>query len=338
MDRFELIYQLHNILSGRRTPTSIRDLQERLECSEATVKRLIGLMRDHFDAPIDYDRARNGYYYNTENGMHPYQLPGLWFNAEELWGLLTCHALLRSISPGLFGDRIAGLQKRIEKLLALDETDAERKLDRVKIIALGSRHKTENRRFAQVASALFERRRLEIDYAARGDGSRSRRCISPQHLVYYRDNWYVNAWCHLREKLRTFALECITRVKQLDTQAHNVDRRQLEDYFTASYGIFSGQAEHTAKLKFTPERARWVADEQWHPQQSGRWLEDGSYELSMPFGDHRELLMDILRHGAEVEILEPAFLRDAVIEQIEKMADIYRKNPHSTPHSARIRI
>jgi hypothetical protein len=37
------------------------------------------------------------------------------------------------------------------------------------------------------------------------------------------------------------------------------------------------------------------------------------------------MLMDILRHGAEVEILEPAFLRDAVIEQIEAMVKIYQK-------------
>ena len=56
-------------------------------------------------------------------------------------------------------------------------------------------------------------------------------------------------------------------------------------------------------LRFTPERARWVADEQWHPQQQGRWLEDGSYELSIPYRESRELVMDVMRHGGGVAVL-----------------------------------
>ena len=58
-------------------------------------------------------------------------------------------------------------------------------------------------------------------------------------------------------------------------------------------------------LRFTPKRARWVADEHWHPQQQGRFLEDGRYELRIPYADPRELVMDILRHGADVEVVSP---------------------------------
>jgi hypothetical protein len=32
------------------------------------------------------------------------------------------------------------------------------------------------------------------------------------------------------------------------------------------------------------------ADEQWHPQQAGRFLEDGRYELKVPYSDPRELI------------------------------------------------
>ncbi|MGJ0483975.1 MAG: hypothetical protein ACR65R_05495 [Methylomicrobium sp.] len=88
MERFERIYQLHHILSSRRTPIANRELQARLECSEITIKRLISLMRNHFDAPIAYSRQLNGYYYDNQNGMPSYELPGLWFNAEELWGAI----------------------------------------------------------------------------------------------------------------------------------------------------------------------------------------------------------------------------------------------------------
>lgn len=326
MERFERIYQLHHILSGRRTPITNRELQKRLECSEITVKRLISLMRNHFDAPIVYNRQLNGYCYDNQNSAHPFELPGLWFNAEELWGLLTCHTLLAKLSQGIFGDHVAQLQKRVEKLLTLDSSSSERKLESVKILAAAARQKGVNPLFNKIASALFDRRQLHLTYEARSDGKTTERDVSPQTLIYYRDNWYLDAWCHSKSKLRTFAVENIQSAARLDRPAKVFTRAELDAYFSSSYGIFSGEAEHLAKLKFTPERARWIKDEHWHSEQQGRWLADGSYELAIPFSDHRELLMDILKHGRHVEVLEPEFLRQAVRDEILAMKEIYRKN------------
>jgi len=67
-------------------------------------------------------------------------------------------------------------------------------------------------------------------------------------------------------------------------------------------------------LRFSAERARWVADERWHPEQAGQFLTDGRFELRIPYRDARELIMDILRHGPEVEVVEPEVLRSAVAE------------------------
>jgi predicted DNA-binding transcriptional regulator YafY len=67
-----------------------------------------------------------------------------------------------------------------------------------------------------------------------------------------------------------------------------------------------------------------VADEVWHPEQEGRQLPDGSYELRIPYRDSRELVMDILRHGAHVEVLEPESLREEVKKELAKTLDRYR--------------
>jgi predicted DNA-binding transcriptional regulator YafY len=72
------------------------------------------------------------------------------------------------------------------------------------------------------------------------------------------------------------------------------------------YGIFGGKPKGWATLRFTPERARWVRGEQWHPQQEARDEPDGSYVLAVPYSDDRELIGDILRYGADVQVmLEP---------------------------------
>ena len=99
---------------------------------------------------------------------------------------------------------------------------------------------------------------------------------------------------------------------------------ELDENFASSYGIFSGKPKDTAVLRFSAERARWVADEQWHPQQIGKFLHDGRYELQLPYADSRELIMDILKHGAEVEVILPAVLRQAVKNHIQNMQLLYK--------------
>ena len=104
--------------------------------------------------------------------------------------------------------------------------------------------------------------------------------------------------------------------REISATARDVPEAELEEHYASAYGIFGGKANKAAVLRFTPERARWVADERWHPQQSGQFLTDGAYELRVSYRDERELVMDILRHGAEVEVIEPKVLRDVVAKQL----------------------
>jgi predicted DNA-binding transcriptional regulator YafY len=67
-----------------------------------------------------------------------------------------------------------------------------------------------------------------------------------------------------------------------------------------------------------------VKDEEWHPEQQGVELGDGSYELRIPYRDSRELVMDILRHGAHVVVVEPQSLVDEVKKELTKSTDRYR--------------
>jgi proteasome accessory factor C len=240
--------------------------------------------------------------------------------------LLTCHTLLKNIAGGLLSEQIAILQKRVEKLLTLDKSAARNILDSVKLVPIAARSHRLPELFKTVVSALFDSRQLHIRYSARNSGQISERDISAQTLVYYRDNWYVDAWCHTRHELRTFAFERIQDAVLLKAAAKKIERDLLDAHFSASYGIFPGPAAHRAVLKFSPERARWVSEEHWHADQTGCFLEDGSYELTIPFGDHRELIMDILKHGRHVEVLAPDFLRQLVLEEIQSMQAFYEKN------------
>lgn len=300
------IYQLHGLLRGHRTAVPLTLIMESLECSRATAGRVIREMRDYLQAPIDYDRECNGYRYGDER----FELPGLWFSGEEILALLTMQKLLAQVGPGLLDKQLAPLRQRIEKLLESEQLGGG-EIHRIRILPIAARI-PDSAMFQIIAGALLQRRQMEIGYHARGNDAEAVRIVSPQRLVHYRDNWYLDAWCHSRRALRSFAVDRIRHVNVLDTPADNIPDNRLDAHFADGYGIFAGEAKHTAILRFTSERARWIAEECWHPQQQGRFLDNGIYELQIPYADSRELVMDILRHVPEVEVVAPDELRQEV--------------------------
>ncbi len=322
MDRFDRIYRLNQLLSSARYPVPRARIEEELECKRETVKRTIRDMRLYLNAPIEYDRDKNGYYYDLSQG-EIYELPGLWFNASELHGLLSVQQLLSEMQPGLLGEQLAPLRERIDRLLKNQHAGGDIG-SRLRVQRAAARPAGEH--FGRVADATARRRRLRIVYHGRAEDRRSERELSPQRLIHYRDNWYLLAWCHLREALRTFAIDAIRSAEVLDAAAHEVPESDLDAYQQDSYGIFSGKAESLAVLRFNAHSARWVAGEQWHPQQRGEWRDDGGYELQVPFSRPEELIMDILKYGADVEVIAPAWLRQRVAGMLEEAAARYRKD------------
>jgi proteasome accessory factor C len=321
MDKLDHIYRLHHLLRRRRTPVSRQEMMRELECSEPTVYRTINTMRDHLRAPIEFDRENGGYHYSRNPAGDAFELPGLWFSARELQALLVFDAMLENLEPGLLGEQLAPFRQRVARLLEHRRLGLAESAKRVRVLSMTARSAGEH--FRTVAGATLRRRRLRVTYDGRTRGASTERVLSPQRIVHYRDTWYLDAWCHAREGLRTFSIDRVRRAETLDARADDIDEASLDEHYASAYGIFAGKANKTAVLRFTAERARWVADERWHPGQAGQFLTDGSYELRIPYRDERELVMDILRHGAHVEVIAPRALRQTVRDALAHALALY---------------
>ncbi len=324
MSAMERLYQIDQMLAERRCVPRL-ELQSRLGISWATLKRDLAYMKDRLNAPIVFDREQGGYRF--DHGGHQigpqYELPGLWFSAEEIHALLTMQHLLANLDTGgLLGPQIQPLLARLVGLLGAADNPAEEVQKRIHIQTVGAR-RFHLDHFQAIGSALLRRKRLVIRYHARSSDEVTEREISPQRLVHYRDNWYLDAWCHLRDGLRNFAVDKIQHAEILDLPARNVEEQQLDATLGAGYGIFSGDDVNWAILRFTPERARWVAAETWHPRQQSRLLDDGSYELQVPYADDRELIMDILKYGGDCRVIAPDVLRDKVTAEFRRGLEGY---------------
>ncbi|MGA9335030.1 MAG: YafY family protein [Rudaea sp.] len=308
MDRYERISTLHRILKSTRYPVPLARLMDELGCSRATAYRDIAFLRDALGAPIDSDGEQAAFHYATGEAER-FELPGLWLNSEELQALLALNQLVGRTGPGILASALEPFRSRIDKLLSNQLDGKNFSLERIRVIGSGSRQVDETT-FRHVASAVLERRRLKFDYRARSTDQPTARTVSPQRLTHYRDNWYLDAWDHGRDALRSFALDRIVRVDVLEETAEDRDETELNQHLASSYGIFSGAPKATATIRFSKHAARWVVDEHWHSQQHGEWLDDGRYELKVPYSNSRELLMDVLRYGPDAEVVAPVSLRE----------------------------
>jgi len=315
MDRTERFYRIGQLLNERRL-VPLKAFLHELEISHATFKRDLEYMRDRLNAPIVWDRDAGGYRFDHQGVGDKFELPGLWFNATEIHALLTMQQLLTSLGPGLLTPHVEPLLVRLRTLLDQENTPLDAFEKRIRILRLNART-YEPEHFQPIATAVLQRRQINIIHYNKSRNDTVPRDVSPQRLTYYRENWYLDAWCHLRNELRSFGLDAVRGVTILKEKAKNVPDKELHAALDAGYGIFSGKSLEWAELVFSPERARWVSQETWHPQQVGRLADDGSYHLRIPYSDPRELAMEILRHVPEVKVVSPASLRRRVVTQLE---------------------
>lgn len=323
MSDLERLHRIKYMIQARKC-VPIQEFLYELEISKATFKRDLEYLRDRMNASIVFDRTEGGYRFDKPNAGEKIELPGLWFSEKEATALVLMQHLLDNLDQGgLISAHIDPLVEIIDGILGQSEVSAKELRKRIKVFGMSAR-KNSLENFEEVGNALLKRQRLQIEYYSKGANETTNREVSPQRLIFYRDNWYLDAYCHMRKGLRSFAIDGIRKAELLNKKAEETSEKDLHENFAESYGIFSGKATQRAKLRFTPERARWVAGETWHGQQISSFDKDGYYILEFDYNQDPELVMEILKHGSEVEIMAPASLRKRVKDELKKSLSNYQ--------------
>ena len=327
MNKVHRLYKINELLANgnRRTRD---ELMEALDISRATLKRDLRHLRDSLNAPIEWDKESQGYYLDQTQAVGPkYQLPGLWLNQQELLALATMQQLLESMdSNGVVAEQLKPFMDQVNLRLGHEKGEAGELAKRVTVVSTTSRC-NDQVHIEVIGTALVKRNKLKIVYQARGSSQAlSERTISPQRLIHYRTNWYVGAWCHKSKGIRTFSLDAIESCIELEIPAKTLADDKLAEYYDKSYGIFGGESRRWAVLRFNVKAARYVEQEVWHQDQLYRWDKSGPayfYELKVPYTHSQELIMDVLRHGADVEVVGPAALRKEFKTRVNELACLY---------------
>ncbi len=307
MNKHQRLYRFHELLKNARYPVSREKLMEELKCSRSTLYRLKSAL-EFYGAPVESNK--HGFYYDKD---YNFELPGLILSSEEIRGLLMVDHLLQDIQ----GESLKGpLQRLLTLIEDLLETSGYRPRS-VQIIRALARP-VPDQTFHTVFEAIQKQKQLRFNYHARSTGKTSQRRVSPQRLTSYRNAWYLDAWCHQARDFRSFALEQMENIEKHPEPATLFDEEKLNAHFSGAYGIFAGEPDKTAVLAFSERVKPWVEKERWHSRQKLKETPNGGIELHLPYHHDTELLMDILRYGADVVVKSPPELRQRHQDELRR--------------------
>jgi len=306
--------QLDQILQNRRSPITVEQLMDHLKCSKATVYRRIHELKTHYQAPILQDDEHRFYYDKQAN----FALPGIRFTAEEAQGLLMAADILNKLQ----GDNLSAPLARI--IQAISDLLAEQGITNQKLIQFIPTlvRKPQPAIFLTVLTALQKNKKLQIHYRSRR-GNHSQRLVSPQHLSYYKNNWYLDAWCHRQDDLRLFALELIEQATVDIEKAYLHDKQRLREHYANSYGLFAGESKYIARIRIDLDKAPWVNNQIWHSGQKIIQHDDHNLLIEIPYHHSGELMSDILQLGSAAEIIAPNKLRQEIQQELQQNLQQY---------------
>ncbi len=326
--KIERFTQLHRSLKAARFGKTVDELADEVGVSRATIYRDLDFLKSVLGAPIDMVDGKHRY---ARDEAAAFELPGFWFSAEEMYALVLTRQIVggqlagTAVSPSdddvdysMLGSSLDAAQARIGELLG----EQAKQLQRLKVLRHNSRRINE-RIFRVTSAALLERKVLRIEYRPRSTEDLSWRAVHPQRLIHYRDNWYLDAFDETRNALRSFSLDRISSAMMLEQRCQDLADEDLDRGLNSGYGIFKGESTQKAVIRFSAHAARWAAEESWHQEQVVKFLTDGSFELTVPYSNGRELLMDVLRYGPDAEIIGPVSLREQMRSWLTLTAENY---------------
>ncbi|MEW6429096.1 MAG: WYL domain-containing protein [Thermodesulfobacteriota bacterium] len=303
--------------SGRLA--NCRSMAAEYEVSYKSIQRDIDYLKHQQNAPIAYDYARQGFYYEEEN----YTLPAITLSESDIFAMfLAEQALQQYRNTPIFPT----LRKVFNKLAASlpDDLSLDPGLLDHHFSFKETGHTLVDTGLWEMAStAIRNRRVLAISYRKPGCAATEQRHIDPRRMIHYQGEWYLHGFCRKRRAVRTFSL---SRIKAAHLSEEVFPPPPADEPTPASgFGIFHGSRKMTVTIRFGAADAPFVRERIWHEEQRIEEQDGGGLLLSFPASHLQEVKRWVLSWGKGAEAVEPAELVELLRLELEETVKKYRK-------------
>ena len=306
--------RIHQALQSGGFPNASQ-LAGEIEVAAKTIHRDIEFMRDRLNLPIEFNPAKNGYFYTGEVGA----FPTMQITEGELFALVVAEKALQQYRGTSFEKPLLSAIRKMEQ--ALPDTISLNLADIGQTISFRTRAEPilDLKIFDALAKAVAQRRQLELHYRKPGQAKTETRIVDPYHLANINGEWFLFAHDHARKDIRTFVPARIQSVKPTGMTFERSQKFSLEKRLRDSFGVHSGEGEYEVVIRFNARAADYVREKKWHQSQQLRELKGGGVELKLKLSSLAEIEHWVLSWGGDAEVLKPRELAVAVKEAARKI-------------------
>lgn len=316
LERF--LWFQNEIKNGKYPNT--KTLAEKFEITRKTAQRDIEFMRDRLNAPLVYLPERRGFAYEDNT----FELSGFWLEEEALTSLLLAYRLASAVPDIVIKTSLRSFLEQLLKKISYSNTISIKDLNSKVSVSNIEYSKTSEKIYHAMLQTLLAGKPVQIEYHSPHNSETTTRDILPLHLLHYMGTWHIIAHCALKDELRDFVLSRIKTITPCSARiASRFTSEQVRQYIRKTFGIFHGKETKEVCLCFSKDASMWISEQVWHPTQKTSIRKDGRLCLTIPVSDYREIKREILKHGAQVEVLSPKALRNEIKNEIERMKKIY---------------
>ncbi|HTI72775.1 MAG TPA: WYL domain-containing protein [Candidatus Limnocylindria bacterium] len=303
----ERMLRIHSMIRSGKYPNG-SSLSRELEVSTKTIQRDLEFMRDRLTLPLEYDSTKFGYYYTEEVES----FPTLQISEGELFALLVAEKALQQYRGTPFENKLVAAFRKLER--SLPDTVSLNLADWEQTISFRtSAEPIVNLEIMEtLAEAAAARTQLKLAYRKPGARKTEERVVDPYHLANVNGDWYLFAFDHLRQAIRTFVPARIISMQPTGTKFERPAKFALEKQLRDSFGIHSKEGEFDIVIQFDDSVADYIREKRWHPSQQLTELKTGGVELKLRLGSLVEVQRWILGWGGAARVIAPKQLVDGV--------------------------
>jgi proteasome accessory factor B len=310
----ERMLRIHQAIQAGNHPNA-STLAREMEVSAKSIHRDLDFMRDRLDLPLEYEAARGGYHYTEAVSS----FPTLQITEGELFALLVAEKALQQYRGTNFEKPLLSAFKKMSA--SLPDTISLNLADWEQTISFRTRAEpvVNLKIFDALGRATAQRQQLELTYRKAGQREPELRVVDPYHLANINGEWYLFAFDHLRQDLRTFVPARIKAMKPTGKTFARPQKFSLEKRLRDSFGVYSAQGEFQVAIRFAESVADYIREKKWHDSQEMIELKDGGVELRLKLSSLQEIERWVLGWGGNAVVLKPAELVEMVRKSAEKI-------------------
>lgn len=291
-------------------------LKTKFEVSRATIMRDIEFLRDRYEAPLEYDSLKNGYYYSDKN----FFIQSVMLSEGELFTVSTIMPLLEQYKNTPLEESFKKIMNKITEMLPDQiSVDSSFMNDEIKFIS-DPLPKIDEEIFNKVFKAAKTQNTIEYSYKSLKRQDYATRKLNPYQVLCQKGNWYICGYCHTHNDIRIYALSRIKNLEITNEKFKPDPDFKIEKYIDPSFGVWTTNEEpQKIELLFDKNINTYILERTWHATQEIKQNDDGSVLLSFMTNQLQETLHWVLSFGSSVQVLNPPKLVELVKEEAEKI-------------------